>query len=215
MVIVQQLGRLLPDRYVAEPRVHLGSQVEIDVATLDRTDHEAEPEKRDVASALWAPAEPTLAIETELSDADEYQVRVYDALHGRRLVAAVEIINPANKDRPENRAQFIAKCAALLRQRVSVVLVDLVTARGFNLYAELLESMGQHDSTLGQNPPPIYAVSCRWRPRGASRWLEAWTRPLGVGQPLPILPVWLSDERAIPLDLEVSYEQTCLDLRIP
>ena len=56
-------------------------------------------------------------IEEELADADEYEVRVYDVERGRRLVAAVEIVSPANKDRPESRAQFVAKCAALLRQR--------------------------------------------------------------------------------------------------
>ncbi len=31
MVIVQQLVRALPDRYMAEPRVHLGAEIEVDV----------------------------------------------------------------------------------------------------------------------------------------------------------------------------------------
>jgi hypothetical protein len=217
MVIVQHLGKILPDRYVAAPRVHLGSQVEVDVATLDRVSGEASNRQLDEGggvSTTWAPAEPTLAVETELADADEYEVRVYDAERGRRLVAAVELVSPANKDRPESRAQFVAKCAALLRQRVSVVLVDLVTVREFNLYAELLEWVGGRDPALGDDPPGVYAVSCRWRPRGASRWLEAWNRPLAPGHPLPVLPLWLSDELAVPLDLEASYEQTCRDLRI-
>ena len=48
-----------------------------------------------------------------------------------------------------------------------------------------------------------------------SRWLEAWNRPLAPGQPLPVLPLWLGEELAVPLDLEASYEQTCRDLRIP
>jgi hypothetical protein len=130
-------------------------------------------------------------------------------------VAAIEIISPANKDRPESRGQFVAKCAALLRQRVSVVLVDVVTVREFNLYAELLEWVGERDPALGDDPPPTYAAACRWLPRGASRWLEAWTRPLTVGQPLPVLPLWLTDDLAVPLDLEASYEQTCRDLRLP
>jgi len=156
-----------------------------------------------------------MAVETELADADEYEVRVYDAEHDRRLVAAVEIVSPGNKDRPESRRQFVAKCAALLRQRVSVVLVDVVTARDFNLYAELLEWVGERDPAIGDDPPSTYAVACRWRPRGASRWLEAWNRPLAVGRPLPVLPLWLSDDLAVPLDLEASYEQTCRDLRIP
>jgi hypothetical protein len=213
MVIVQHLARTLPERYVAEPRVHLGSQIEVDVATLDRD--RVAPSYTD-ASTAWSPAAPTLAVETELADTDEYEVRVYDAQRGRRLVAAVEIVSPSNKDRPESRAQFVAKCAALLRQHVSVVVVDLVTVRESNLYAELLDWIGERGQALGDDAPPAtYAVACRWRPRGGSRWLEAWDRPLAVGQPLPVLPLWLSDELAIPLDLEASYEQTCRDLRIP
>ena len=52
---------------------------------------------------------------------DEYEVRIYDVERERRLVAAVEIVSPANKDRPEHRRVFVTKCAALLQQRVSVV----------------------------------------------------------------------------------------------
>ncbi|MCR4414508.1 MAG: DUF4058 family protein [Thermoguttaceae bacterium] len=217
MVIVQQLGKRLPPRYVAEPRVHLGSQVEIDVAAYDHEDVPTpswEPNQAEPGTAVWAPAQPTLAVETELADFDEYEVRVFDLRRGRRLVAAVELISPANKDRAENRNQFTAKCAALLRQGVSLVLVDLVTVRSVNLYDELLRLIGQRDPTLNDQPPATYAAACRWRPRGASRWLEVWNHPLTVGAPLPCLPLWLADDLAVPLDLEASYEQTCRDLRI-
>ncbi|HZK79972.1 MAG TPA: hypothetical protein VFC46_02875, partial [Humisphaera sp.] len=73
----------------------------------------------------------------------------------------------------------------------------------------------EQDPEMGDDSPAIYAASCRWRPRGISHWLEVWSRPLGIGEPLPTLPLWLSDELAIPLDLEASYEKTCRDLRIP
>ena len=217
MVIVQQLGKRLPGHYVAEPRVHFGAQMRIDAATFDQEGSgqgHAVPDQAGAATAVWAPVEPTLAIETELADFDEYEVRVYDARRGRRLVAAVEIISPANKDREENRHQFTAKCAALLRQGVSLILVDLVTVRSFSLYAELLRLIGEVDPALGNQPPATYAAACRWRPRDKSRWLEVWNHPLAPGQPLPCLPLWLSEELAIPLDLEASYEQTCRDLRI-
>jgi hypothetical protein len=32
--------------------------------------------------------------------------------------------------------------------------------------------------------------------------------------PLPTLPLWLSEDRVVPLNLEQSYEQTCNDLWI-
>lgn len=128
-VMVQQLYRTLPAGYAAAPRVHRGSQVEIDVAIYDR-DESLEP-------AVWAPPKPTLEIDTELPEQDEYEVRIYDETHGRELVAALEIVSPANKDRPENRRAFVAKCAALLQKNVCVSIVDLITTRHFNLYADL------------------------------------------------------------------------------
>lgn len=217
MVIVQQLSKTLPPEYTAGPRVHLGAEIEVDVATYESQSMAApfhpNPDNGGAVVA-WAPAEPTLAVETELSDFDEYEVRVYDTRRGRRLVAAVELISPANKDRPEHRSQFTAKCAALLRQGVSLALVDVVTARNVNLYADLLALIGQSDRSLGEQPSAIYAVACRWAPRGRRGWLETWHRELKVGLPLPCLPLWLTEDLAVPLDLEASYEQTCRDLRL-
>jgi len=218
MVIVQQLGKVLPAEYVAGPRVHLGSQAEVDVATFEQFGTgvgSTSPEfGRTSAVTSWAPVQPTLVMETELGDFDEYEVRVYDVRRNRRLVAAIELISPANKDRPESRHQFVAKCAALLKQDVCVVLVDFVTNREFNLYAELLELTGQTDPSLGKNPPSMYAVTCRWRPHKATHVLETWSHVLSLNHPLPVVPLWLSEELAVPLDLESSYEQTCRDLRI-
>jgi Protein of unknown function (DUF4058) len=216
-VIVQYLNQKLPQRYAAEPRVHSGSYVEIDIAAFEVEDATASHSwpgdaNGGVATAVWAPARPTLEVETGLPAADEYEVRVFDTKRGRRLVAAVEIVSPANKDRPEHRRVFVAKCAALLRQGVSVCVVDLVTVRDFNLYADLLDLLGQGDAT--RERPPLYAASCRWRVRGGVGLLEAWSHPLALGQPLPTLPLWLSDDLAVPLELEQTYEQTCRDLRI-
>jgi hypothetical protein len=82
-------------------------------------------------------AGPHVHLGTE-TESDEYEVRVHDFERGRRLVAAIEIVSPSNKDRTESRRVFVAKCAAMLHKGVSVSIVDLVTARHFNLYTELL-----------------------------------------------------------------------------
>lgn len=145
----------------------------------------------------------------------EYAVRVYDVRSGRRLVAAVEIVSPANKDRPEHRRAFAAKCAALLTNRVCVAIVDLVTSRTANLHLELLEFLGQEGTSGAEAVPLLYAVSSRWRER-SDRWLlEHWSHALTLGQPLPTLPLWLAEDFVVPLDLEASYEETCRVLRIP
>jgi hypothetical protein len=213
--IVRQLRTRLPQGYVAAPTVHPGSQIELDVATYENDDAprlQSLDNGGGVATAIWAPPEPTLAIETEIPDYDEYEVRIYDAERGRQLVAVIELASPGNKDRPEKRNAFVGKCAALLQKGIAVSIVDLVTTRQFNLYAELLRFVGHSDPTLADPLPPLYAVSCRWRPQDKRMMLQAWSHTLTVGQPLPTLPLWLAGKLAVPLDLDQSYEEACHDL---
>lgn len=215
-MIVLQLHTLLPEGYEASPRIHLGS-FEIDIAAFE-SDNSGErgkgPHSDGATTVLAATPQPSLTVDTDLPFQDEYEVRVYDARRGRRLVAAIEIVSPANKDRPEHRAAFVAKCLALLQQQVSISVVDLVTAREFNLYTELLAQIGVDDSSLGNPPGPLYAVTCRTRINGRSQ-LQTWTYPLAIGQPLPRLPLCLTEDTTIFLDLDASYEETCRVLRIP
>jgi hypothetical protein len=216
--IVRELDKTLPPQYRAAPTVHLGREAEVDIGTFESGPplRAIQPEANNggAAVAVWSPAEPTLAVDTDLADFDEFEVRVYDTRRGQRLVAAIELISPGNKDRPESRSQFTSKCAALLRQGVSLVLVDVVTERSANLYADLLDLIRQWDQSLGAKPPSIYAVACRWTPRGARGRFESWNREVKPGLPLPCLPLWLAEDYVLTLDLEASYEQTCRVLRI-
>jgi hypothetical protein len=215
VMIVADLGRKLPRGFFAEPRVHSGTSAEIDVATFENEGEEDFSAGNangngsgGVATAVWAPPRPTLTVATDLPAQDVYEVRVYDERRHVRLVAAIEIVSPANKDRPENRRAFAAKCAGLLRERVSVVIVDMVTSRTKNLYEELFDLIGQSDP--GLNPAPLlYAAACRMTKKKDDWQLETWMQPLGLGRPLPTMPLWIADDRAVPLELEESYEQSC------
>lgn len=218
MTMVMQLCRILPPEFAAEPRAHLGSYFEIDVCAFEPDDQGprvnlSPAENGGVATATWAPPQPTLTLEADLSEQYDYEVLVYDQSRGRTLVAAVEIVSPANKDRPESREAFVSKCSALLQKRVCVSIVDLVTTQHFNLYTELLERIGQKDPSMDP-PPPIYAATCRGRKVADRPRLEIWAYPLTVGRNLPTLPVWLSEHLAVSLDLEASYEDACRALRI-
>jgi hypothetical protein len=221
MMIVASLRGRLPRRYFAEPSVHSGTSAEIDVATFENENEGVQPagDGNDngggVATAVWAPPRPTLAVATDLPAQDVYEVLVYDEKRRCRLVAAVEIVSPANKDRPEHRRAFAAKCAGLLRERVSVVIVDVATTRTPNLYGELLDLLGRSDPGLNPEPPLLYATACRLTKRENEWVLETWSHPLALGQPLPTMPLWLADNLAVPLELEESYEQSCGILNIP
>lgn len=222
MTIVQRLAPHLPADFTAEPRTHLGSFYEIDVCAIE----DDEPKQAwsanagsggngELASATMAPPEPTLTLEADLAEQYEYEVLIYDQSRARTLVAAIEIVSPANKDRPENRRAFVTKCAALLQKKVCVSIVDLVTTRNFNLYMELLALVNRSDPAFAAAPPATYAVTCRGRKANHTGMLDVWAYPLVVGQALPSLPIWLSEDQRVMLDLEGSYEDACRALRIP
>ena len=217
--IVMQLKEQLPPGYVSGPKVHSGSQIEVYIAAYERDDAPSgcsdRGDKGGVATATWTAAEPSVAVETEMPDYDEYEVRIYDAERGRTLVATIEIVSPANKDRPEKRNAFVGKCAALLQKGIAVTIVDAVTVRQFNLYAELMAFLGQADPKMTVESPAIYAASCRWLVLDDRAFLQTWSHVLTVGQPLPTLPLWLTPTLVAPLDLEQSYEKACEDLSVP
>ena len=108
---------------------------------------------------------------------------------------------------------FATNCLDLLRNDVSLSIVDLVAIRQFNLYTGLLAFLDRRDPAFSP-APAVYAVTCRKRRTGGHTKLESWSFPLAIGQPLPALPVWLSETQNVMLDLEASYEETCRVLRI-
>lgn len=220
VMIVANLNPKLPRGYSAEPRVHSGSSAEIDVATFENESEgglatgDANANGSGIATAVWAPPRPTFAVSADLPAQDVYEALVYDEKRHSRLVAAIEIVSPANKDRPEHRRAFAAKCAGMLRERVSVVIVDVVTTRTHNLYEELLDLIGQADPGLSPEPPLLYATACRTTKRAGAWQLETWAQPLELGRPLPTMPLWLADDLAVPLELQESYDQSCSILNI-
>ncbi len=216
-MIVQHLVRVLPAGYVAEPRVHLGPYFEIDVSTFADTapeSHGGAAADGGVATVPWTATRPAFEVEADWPDQYEYEVLVFNQDRERRLVAAVELVSPANKDRPESRRALVTKCATLLQQGVAIAIVDLVTIRHFNLYAELLEWMGHPDPALGDDPPSAYAAAVRFLRPSQRSVLQTWPHTLVLGQALPSLPLWLGPDLAVPLELEASYEDTCRVLRI-
>jgi hypothetical protein len=76
--------------------------------------------------------------------------------------------------------------------------------------------LGRSDPSLGETPPPLYAVTlrARKRPRRRAALLDAWFYPMTVGQSLPTLPIWLAPALRVMLPLETSYEETCRILGI-
>jgi hypothetical protein len=207
---------LLPAGYYAEVQVHVGSRVEVDVATFGNGT--ATPAGTSggpaaaVATRAWAPPAPALLLPALFPDSLE--VLVFNKEGGPTLVAAAEMISPGNKDRPEARRAFAAKCASYLQQGIGLMTVDIVTSRQANLHNELvaLMELGAEYRLPGE---PLQAVSYRpVRPTAADQ-IEVWPATLSVGAPLPLLPLPLDKGLCLPLDLEATYAEACQRSRLP
>ncbi|HEV3118781.1 MAG TPA: DUF4058 family protein [Gemmataceae bacterium] len=209
--ITSQLNDVLPEGYYAIPEVPLGDQIEIDVATLEEGETSAQS-GGGLATAVWAPPQPTLSVAVDFHRLDVFEVQVHRE-GGLEMVAAVELVSPRNKDRQTARRHFAAKCVAYLQAGVSVIVVDVVTGRRQNLYAALLEQLGLAPGDPGQDE--LYAVACRPVPPEEPGRLETWITSLAVGSPLPTLPLLLEADLTVPLPLERSYEATFVELRVP
>jgi hypothetical protein len=211
-VIALRMNSILPPQYRCEIKVHLGALVELDIAAFQRDDEVGGPlaDSTEANGAAWATESPTLLLETEELTPAEYEVQVYG--EGEELVAAIELVSPSNKDRPQSRKAFVDKCHALLQQEVCVVIVDTVTTLTSNLYAELAERLGARQPAIADSS--IYAVTCRTRPGRRGVRVEAFEHRLAVGSPLPTLPLFLTETLKVPLELEATYEDTCRGLRI-
>jgi hypothetical protein len=210
--IVDQLNEQLPPRYFAEPHVHRGSQIEVDVATFQ------EPTEQTTDSAatttlVWSPARPTISLPVRAADLDAFEVRIMNDEAGPQLVAAVELVSPANKDRAESRNAFSVKCASYLQQMISLIVVDIVTTRTAQLHDELLTILcREDDGRCGSRD--LYAAAYRMRAAPADHQLDVWYQDLSIGGTLPVLPLWLNAWVAVPVDLSASYAATCRTLRI-
>lgn len=214
--IVRSLNTtLLPNQYRAEPQVHLGAKIEADVATWENTSSNGNSREKENGAVVLTPLVPPHPAETVLVDLDAidvYEVRILNDQEASRLVAVLELVSPANKDRPEHRAAFAAKCIAYFRQQVSVIVVDIVTERHANLHQELLELLTVEP--VRSSNGDLYAVSYRSRKEKQTWRLDYWPSVLQVNSPLSVVPLWLSAALSLPLDLETTYEETIQVLRI-
>jgi hypothetical protein len=208
--LVGQLNmRPMPYGFLAEGSVHIGITVAADVAAFEEDNPIGERSNGAVATEVWAPPRPLLAVVVDFSALETFEIRIYDQDRARTLVAAVELVSPGNKDRPESRRAFLDKCASYLREGVSVVIVDVVTSRQHNFHAALMELFNGGETALRAIASDLYAVAYRVHLVGQQSQLEAWPEALALGAPLPTMPLWLTESLCVPLDLEAGYQAAC------
>ena len=156
---------------------------------------------------VWSPPTPPLTFPAVF--ADDFEVRVFRTRSGPQLVAAIELVSPRNKDRAEAREAFVTKCASYLHEGISLIVVDVVTDRHANLHNDLLGVL--HVDPSAWLPAAVGLYACAYRPirRQDRPEIDAWPTVLSLAAALPVLPLALTAELCLPVDLEATYTDVC------
>jgi len=205
-------GRWLPAGFVAGERSFSAKHPEIDIATWERPIVAQPPESGNgaataTATVVYTVPEPdhTAVLREELLPSTD--ILIHDQY--RTLVAVIELVSPSNKDRPRERTTFAAKVGAYLMSGVCVVILDVVTAKRFNLHDSVCMALELPDAMTMAGSPPTYAVSYRPKTADGGLSVDLWTRELLVGQPMPTMPLRLTGDTFVPLELEETYTDAC------
>jgi len=203
--------QLLPPGYFAEVQIHVGSRLEVDVASFEEESVPAGGTRVKSAAAtlparIWAPPTPSFVMPAIFPDSLE--VIVFHDEGGPNFVAAVELVCPGNKDRPAFRNAFACKCASYLQQGIGLIILDVVTSLRANLHDELVRLIDAGDTFL-MGSESLYAVSYRPVRKPDADSIEVWRGSMQVGQALPLLPLALDKGICIPLDFEAIYREAC------
>jgi hypothetical protein len=137
------------------------------------------------------------------------QTALFITAHGR-LVAAVELISPRNKDRATARAVYLARYLNYLQEGAHLLLVDVHRRPlGFSFGDALARELQIRQPAC---PAPL-ALSYRVGERApeGGRFLAIWRRPLTPGQALPTMPLALTLHSRILVDLEQTYSRAAAD----
>src|SRR5262245_17830971 len=209
--IADGIAALLPDDYQVEEHTHAGVGFEIDVAAYQ---DQTAPPKTSAAPALatllaptYAPPAPDRTIPAAFPET--FEVRVFNTIAGLTLVGVIELVSPANKDRPAERLAFATKCASYLAQGVSLIVMDVVTNRYANLHNEIVRIMEAPADLAFPADVNLYATAYRPALRGENEELDVWVRRLALGDPLPTMPLRLTGDLFVPVDFEAAYQEAC------
>lgn len=200
-------GGLLPDGFYALTEQHAGRSI-ADVLTLHASPAPLEPFPPLPLSGETAVAEapPRVQRRQTIEPAASARRRSLAIRHvsGHRLVALIEILSPANKDRAESVATFVTKVVDSLDAGVHVLLVDLFPPGSWDpqgmhgVIHQRLERSGEPYDLPAERQLTLASYA-------AGPQIEIYLEHLAAGALLPEMPLFLNPDRYIRVPLEPTY----------
>jgi hypothetical protein len=131
--------------------------------------------------------------------------RIIVTHHLGRIVAVVEILPMGNKDSRAALRDFVDKSIDFLRKGIHLVIIDLFppTPRDpFGIHKVIWDEIEEEDFTFPDGKDRILASY----ETGGVR--AAYVEPVAVGDPLPDMPLFLSNDLHVIVPLEPTYQAT-------
>lgn len=199
---------LLPDDYYALAEQHAGRSI-ADVLTLHTGPALPTPSPLppDRGGTAVAEAPPRVRHRETIEGAFLARRRTLAIRHvsGHRLVAVLEIISPANKDRPAHVDDLAAKAVEALDLGVHVMLIDLFPPgrhdpQGIHgAVRQRLAGMNERYSVPTEEPLTLVSYA-------AGPTVEIYVNHVAPGHALPSMPLFFRPDRYVNVPLEETYE---------
>ena len=125
--------------------------------------------------------------------------------HLGRIIAVIEILSPGNKDSRAALRDFVEKTVEFLREGIHLLIVDLFppTARDpFGMHKVIWDEFVEEDFTF---PPGKDRILASYETGGEQ---AAYVEPVAVGDPLPDMPLFLTNDFYVQTPLEPTYQAT-------
>lgn len=127
-------------------------------------------------------------------------------VRGHRLVALLEIVSPANKDRAEHVEEFADKAESTLRFGVHLVLLDLFPPSRHDphgMHGVIQQRLSEFEEAYDlPADEPLTLASYAAGPR-----VDVFLEHLAVGALLPDMPLFLHSDRYVDVPLEATYQE--------
>jgi len=200
-------GGILPSDYYALVEQHAGRFVS-DVLTLHAGQPGQESSPHPPSSGGIAVAEAPPRVRRKLTSPETYRERrrtlAIRHVSGHRLVAILEIVSPANKDRPGTVGELAAKVFEALDLGIHVLLVDILPPSRH-------DPQGMHGAIWDNFEEGPYDLpvdeSLTVASYAAGPPVKAYLEHLTVGAALPEnMPLFLQSDRYVPIPLETTYQ---------
>jgi hypothetical protein len=219
--LAERLNALMPPDFVALDRMRIDGGLEIDIGAVEEHEAESSPGvngtiggSNTVATlpAIYTP--PPATGTAPFNFPDIVEVRVYRDRDERKLVGAIELVSPGNKDRTEKREAFVAKCLDYLNAGASLVIVDVVTERHAILHNDIVRLLPVQSTVVLPEESHLYAAAYRPVIRENRAEIDIWVNSFAVGDPLPTMPLRLIADYFVPVELEATYMEACRRRRL-